>query len=83
MKAVQHFTDEYLEQCSRLKPAEVLAFIEEFRLLHASPSRSRLISMKVPEALLQAFRTKSRLHGIAYQTQIKKLMEAWLTGGLE
>jgi|GEM_PF-6823811 len=40
--------------------------------------KSRLISLKVPEALLEAFKVKSRLSGIPYQTQIKKLMSAWL-----
>ena len=42
------------------------------------PAKSRLISMKVPEPLLEAFKTKARLTGIPYQTQIKRLMNAWL-----
>jgi predicted DNA binding CopG/RHH family protein len=34
--------------------------------------------MKVPEDLLEAFRTKARLQGRPYQSQIKALMATWL-----
>jgi predicted DNA binding CopG/RHH family protein len=44
-------------------------------------SGSRLISLKVPEDLLQAFKAKSRLHGTPYQTKIKELMRDWLRAG--
>jgi predicted DNA binding CopG/RHH family protein len=43
-------------------------------------NKTRLISLKVPEDLLDAFRTKAELHGVRYQTQIKKLMRRWLLG---
>jgi predicted DNA binding CopG/RHH family protein len=76
---VQFFSDDYLERCRAMKPAEVLDFLESFRLLHArAPSGSRLISLKVPEHLLGAFRGRCRLEGVRYQTQIKRLMSAWL-----
>ncbi len=38
----------------------------------------RLISLKVPESLLDAFRGRCRLEGVPYQTQIKRLMSDWL-----
>ena len=56
--------------------------VDEFRKLY-SPARrkgSRLISLKVPEDLLEAFKTKARLHDVPYQTQIKRLMMDWLSG---
>ena len=57
-----------------------MRFLDDFRKLHAAVNtRSRLISLKVPEPLLAAFRTKARLHGVPYQTQIKNLMRAWVT----
>lgn len=40
--------------------------------------KSKLISMKVPEPLLEAFREKSQVLGVPYQTQIKVLMKEWL-----
>ncbi len=82
MRPVQKFTPEYLEQCKKMSTGEILDFLESFRLLHAESgaimTKSRLISMKVPEALLQSFKAKSQLLGIPYQTQIKKLMKEWL-----
>jgi len=80
-RPVQYFSDAYLEQCRAMKPEEILGFLENFRLLHGEGRQaSRLISLKVPENLLQAFRGKCRLEGVKYQTQIKRLMSAWLQG---
>jgi len=80
MKALQKFSAEYLEQCRHLKPEHILRFLEDFRLLHGSAdsSQSRLISIKIPETLLRAFKEQSELNGVRYQTQIKKLMRDWL-----
>jgi len=78
-RPVQFFSDEYLERCRAMKLAEVLEFLESFRLLQGrASSRSRLISLKVPEHLLDAFRGRCRLEGVRYQTQIKRLMSGWL-----
>ncbi len=78
-RPVQFFSDEYLERCRAMKPEEVLEFLENFRLLHGRvPGRSRLISLKIPEPLLEAFRARCRLEGVRYQTQIKRLMSDWL-----
>ncbi len=79
MKALQTFSDEYLERCKDLSVEEKFDFIENFRLMHSQvKSPSKLISLKVPEPLLEAFKQKAQLQGVAYQTQIKKLMQAWL-----
>ena len=82
MRAVQLFSKEYLEQCRAMTPDQIARFVEDFRLLHAAlgKPKSRLISMKVPEPLLDAFKTKAKLTGVPYQTQIKRLMTAWLAG---
>lgn len=83
MKAVQYFSDEYLAQCKKMKPQQILQFLEEFRTLHTSAQKekSRLISIKIPEQLLERFKQKSQSKGVKYQTQIKVLMEAWLSMG--
>ena len=48
--------------------------------MHEKPAASRLISMKVPEPLLAAFRFKCSERGVKYQTRIKELMTAWVRG---
>jgi len=82
MRPVQYFSKEYLEQCKRMKPADILRFLDDFRRLYSPAARrgSRLISLKVPEHLLEAFKAKARLHDVPYQTQIKRLMTDWVTG---
>jgi uncharacterized protein (DUF4415 family) len=82
MRAVQQFSDEYLAQARQATPEQILAFLEQFRLLQAAvpvtQSKSKLISMKIPEDLLEAFRAKCEISGVKYQTQIKTLMRQWL-----
>ncbi len=87
MKALQKFTPEYLELCRRMKPEQIAKFLDDFRRIHGKregaslTDKSKLISMKVPESLLFVFREKCRLLGVPYQTQIKRLMKEWLSGG--
>ena len=79
MKAVQKFSGEYLARCREMSADEIVRFLDDFRRLHGRRrSQSRLISLKVPEDLLAAFRAKARLRGVPYQTQIKALMSDWL-----
>ena len=82
MKAVQYFSDEYLAQSRDASPEQILAFLEQFRLMQSSlsqtPTCSKLISLKVPEDLLATFRAKCEIEGVKYQTQIKVLMSQWI-----
>ena len=83
MKAVQHFSDEQIAHGRRLKPEQILQFLEDFRELHGArlapaARRSRLISLRVPDALLRVFRARAAAAGVPYQTQIKRLMEDWI-----
>jgi uncharacterized protein (DUF4415 family) len=79
-RPLQYFTVDYLEQCSKMKPEQILEFLDSFRLLHGGgkPAPSRLISMKVEQPLLDAFRNRCTIEGTPYQTQIKKIMREWL-----
>ena len=78
-RPVQYFSDEYLTRCSEMSPQGVAEFLENFRLLHGEGrGTSRLISVKVPQVLLDAFRERCRLEGVRYQTRIKELMRDWL-----
>ncbi len=78
MKPIQYFDDEYLTQCRSFTPESIVEYLENFRLLQQPNEKSRLISIKIPESLLASFKTKSELHQVKYQTQIKKLMRDWV-----
>ncbi len=80
MKALQHFSDEYLRQCRDMTPDQIIRFLDDFRQLHGANmrSRSKLISIKIPENLLSAFKARAALTNTPYQTQIKVLMKAWV-----
>lgn len=69
---VSKVTPEFLLQ--RLENLRFYLQLEEKKEL----GKSKLISMKVPEPLLEAFREKSQVLGVPYQTQIKVLMKDWL-----
>ncbi len=59
----------------------IVEFLEQFRIL-ADPRaqhKSKLISIKIPEPLLAAFRYKADHDGVPYQTMIKRLMLEWLS----
>lgn len=79
-RPVQYFSDEALAAGAKLSPEQVLRFLEDFRRLHAAPKnrKARLISLRVPEELLAAFKAKADLEAIPYQVQIKRLMSAWV-----
>ena len=80
MKTIQKFSKEYLEHCKSMKPEQIVRFLDDFRRLHGAAKEDpmRLISMKIPESLLNAFKLKSQASGLTYQTQIKALMKEWL-----
>ena len=81
MKTLQYFNDDYLQQCRAMTPDQIIQFLDDFRQLHgaAERSKSKLISIKVPENLLNAFKMRAMLAGTPYQAQIKTLMKAWVT----
>ena len=79
VRAVQRFSDDYLKRCKNLATADIVRFLEDYRLAVGMVStRSRLISIRMPEPLLDAFKAKARLENTPYQTQIKRLMREWL-----
>lgn len=58
----------------------IIEFVEMFRDLTDSRAKQplKLISIKIPEPLLAAFRFKAERQGVPYQTMIKRLMMEWL-----
>ena len=83
-RPVQKFTKESLAYSLSLTPEQRIQFVEDFMKMAAyaekSGAKSRLISIKIPEDLLQIFKLRCEAEGVAYQTQIKKLMRAFLFG---
>lgn len=82
MKSVQLFNHEYVERCAEMTPLQIARFLDDYRKVHASEQgqrgASKLISMRVPEDLLSAFKTQAKLQGRPYQAVIKELMRKWL-----
>jgi predicted DNA binding CopG/RHH family protein len=79
-KPIQYFDAEYLERCRDLTPDQIAIFLDQFRQLAFASikSSSKLISIKVPEHLLEAFKFKAKLEGRPYQSIIKELMRQWI-----
>lgn len=81
MKTLQYFSSDYLEQTRHATPEQVLNFLEQYRLMQMpepAKTKSKLISLKIQQNLLDAFRSKCELKDLKYQTQIKQLMLDWL-----
>ena len=73
------FSDKYLANCKDLSIEEKVDFLENYRLAMSDTKAPLMpINFDIPKPLLEAFKQKSKLEGIAYQTQIKKLMKQWL-----
>ncbi|WP_423906187.1 hypothetical protein [Candidatus Spongiihabitans sp.] len=76
MKAIQFFSDDYLNQCKALSSTQIVRYLDDFRLINkpANKSQSKLISIKSESNLLEAFKTTTGLDGMPYQTRIKQIM---------
>jgi len=69
-----------LQEAARLSTSDTLEFLENFKKLSLGVSdKSKLISIKVPESLLAAFKMKAKSEGVLYQSKIKQLMAQWLS----
>lgn len=79
-RPIQYFSDEALARGRKLTAEQTLRYLEDFRLLHglSRPARSRLISVRVPDGLLDTFKAKAARAGVPYQTQLKRLMARWI-----
>ena len=79
MRPVQYFSDEYLEQSRKLNATEIARFLDDFQTINSrNDGDSVLISIRIPQNLLRAFRSKCELNQVAYQRKIKMLMRDWL-----
>ena len=81
MKPVQYFSPEYLKECRKMSATDRLEFLENFRQLQdrRPPTKSRLISVRIDEALLERFKEKAKTIHLPYQTLLKNLIRDYLT----
>lgn len=78
-KPIQYYSKEYVERCRGLTPDQILEFLEDYqKVVAAVPEKCQLISLKIEPSMLRALKFKSKLNGVPYQTQIKKLIKEWL-----
>ena len=78
-RPVQKFSKERLTLDQAITPEQALAFVHEFQQLMAGDEGPRkLISLRVPERLLEQFRAKAERQGVRYQTQLIALIRQWL-----
>jgi predicted DNA binding CopG/RHH family protein len=79
-KIIQKSTSRDLIQESQEDVTEMIQFLKNVQFMShpKAQSPSKLISIKVPELLLETFRFKAQSRGIPYQTMIKRLMHQWI-----
>ncbi len=78
-KPLQLFSPERIKQDAGLTPDQIVQFLEDYKNIAAGEEGPRkLISLRVPEKLLEQFKAKARGDAKAYQTQIVELMRRWL-----
>ena len=73
-RPVQYFKKSDLERASKMTPTQIAQFLEDFRQLSFKSGGSKLISLRVPEYLLENFKLKASAQGVKYQAKIKELM---------
>ena len=78
MKAVQYFTEEYLEQCRGASPEAVLEYLENFRLMLAQESDEDCLKLDLPASLIHRLRIKCGQEGGDASAIVEALIEAWL-----
>lgn len=80
-RPIQYLDDSYIERCRGMTADQILEFLDDYqKMFFGVTEKCQAISLKVEPSLLRAFRTKAKLSGVAYQTQIKKLMRDWVAG---
>lgn len=74
-----HLSRDYLLRCKEMTPDEILEYLDQYRLtVNPKQEKCKLISLKIEPSLLKAFKAKSKLSNVPYQSQIKQLMKDWL-----
>ena len=78
MKAVQYFTDEYLEQCRGASPEAILEYLESFRLMFIQESEDDCLKLDLPASLIHRLHIKCEQEEGDVSSVVEGLIEAWL-----
>ena len=63
-----------------LSAFEILRFLHDYQMLMGGKvSKTKLISLRVPENVLELFKSKAQAKGLSYQSEVVKLMIGWLS----
>lgn len=64
---------------NRLTPEQAIAFLEDFQqVVHGKDLPTKLISLRVPENILNAFKVIAKSQDKKYQSVIVQLMRQWV-----
>lgn len=81
-RTLQVHTKNRLQEGQKLKKEEIVQFIDDFqKVMTGDEGKRKLISLRVPEKLLELFKKKSEIQSTPYQTQLVRLMREWVTNG--
>jgi predicted DNA binding CopG/RHH family protein len=78
-KGLQYFSDEYIKQCSKLTPDQIIEFIEDFQELMAQiPEKKKSVNLRIEPSLLADLKSRADFEGIPYQEVIRQLIRDWV-----
>lgn len=78
-KGKQLLSKEYARTTSEASVSEILHFLEDYRqIASGDEGPTKLISLRVPEKILELFKIKAKHQDKKYQTVIVKLMREYL-----
>jgi predicted DNA binding CopG/RHH family protein len=78
-KPLHIFTPERLQADQNLSATQIAEFLDDFAKIHFSANEKRkLISIRMPESLLNTLKHLSRKNGKPYQTQIIDILKDWV-----
>ena len=86
MKAIQFFTDEYLETSRKATPTQIAQFLEDYRKLHGQAEfrvddgPTKLISLRLPLKMLAQLKALSKSKHTPYQSLMKQMLAKALAG---
>ena len=79
MKAVQYFSDEYLEQCRGASPEAILEYLENFRLMLAQEPEKERLKLNLSAPLIHRLQIQCEREGEEASAVVEGLIEAWLS----
>lgn len=72
-------TLQFHKDSDQLTALQALKFLDDFRqVVYGQESKTKLISLRVPENLLASFKVKAKQQDRKYQSVIVQLMRQWL-----